>query len=409
MAKATKKANGDGTLSKRLKDGKLVGWKGAVSVGYKADGKPDRRWVSGKTRDEVKAKMTALEGQKRGGMLAKADAPKVADYLDRWLEHISADGKAYGTMRDYRRVVEKRLKPRLGRFKLDKLNVLDVQGCVNGIVQEVSPSEAARALKLLKAALTQARVWQIVPRNVAEDVKAPKVLKVEMKFWEASEASRFLEYALPHRLYAAFYAALTLGLRSGELRGLRWQDVDFTGGWLNVRQKASDQEHGEVVLEATLKTDASKRRIKLEPVILGVLEGHRGRQAAQRQQINAPSESVQARRSRSGLTRVYQEHDLVFPSEIGTPMSGSNLRREFNPLCDGAGVKRIRLHDLRHTAATAMVRRGYPPKLVADILGHTDPAFTLREYAHVWEEQREELAPSAHNLYGYSSETLTLN
>jgi len=409
VAKARKKANGDGTLSKRLKDGKLVGWKGAVSVGYKADGKPDRRWVSGKTRDEVRAKMTALETAKRGGMLAQADSPKLSDYLKRWLEHIEADGKAYGTLRDYRRVVEKRLSPRIGRYKLDKLSVLEVQGCISGIQKEVSPSEAARALKLLKAALTQARVWQIVPRNVAEDVKAPKVVKVEMRFWEATEASRFLEHALSHRMYAAFYTALTLGLRSGELRGLRWQDVDFKGGWLHVRQKASDQESGEVVLENTLKTDASKRRIKLEPVILGVLEGHRARQGAARAAIGAPHPALERRRARTGLTRQWQESDLVFPSEVGSPISGSNLRRDFNDLCDAAGVKRIRLHDLRHTAATAMIRRGYPPKLVADILGHTDPAFTLREYAHVWEEQREELAPSAAHLYGYLSETLALN
>jgi len=405
-----KRANGEGTLSPRKdKSGKVTGWKGAVTVGYLENGREDRRWASGKTQAEVREKLEALKTARNGGMLAAHGVPTVAAYLDDWLSHLEAQGKARNTLSDYRRVIEKRLKPALGKKPLDKLSVLDLERSVSGVVKAVSGSEGQRTLKVMRQALTQAVRWQLIPRNVGEAVTMPRVVKVEMLYWEASEALRFLEHARESRLYALFYTALTLGLRSGELRGLRWQDVDFTGGWMHIRQKANDLEHGEVVLETTLKTDASKRRIKLEAGVMAVFEAHRERLTVTRAQIETPSSTLERRRTRQGIVRVWAEHDLAFPTENGTPFSASNLRRVFNAVCDAAQVKRIRLHDLRHTAATAMIRRGYPPKLVADILGHTDPAFTLREYAHVWEEQREEYAPSAENLYGHSSKVLELS
>ena len=408
MAKATKKANGDGTLSKRLKDGKLVGWKGAVSVGYKADGKPDRRWVSGKTRDEVKAKMTALEGQKRTGTLTAYNAGTVGELLERWIKGVESKGRAKSTLSDYGYSVKK-LTEHLGAVRLDKLSVLEVERTVNVVLEKNGIHEARRVLARLRQALNQAMKWQLIARNLAQLVEMPSPQTRQVAFWEPHEAARFLEHARAHRLYAAFYLALTLGMRSGELRGLRFSDVDFERGWLHIRQQATEDKSGVITLESTLKTENAARSIKLEGGILEVLSSHQKLQQSERYTLEHPHAQLEQRRKRDGITRTYQDMGLVFATEVGTPISSNNFRREFKALCEGAGVKSIRVHDLRHTAATAMIRHGFGARLAADILGHADTRTTLGTYAHVWKEQKEENAPSAAKFCGHSSVETPLN
>lgn len=407
--RSTKRANGEGTISPRLKDGKVVGWRAAAVVGYTSDGTEDRRSVCGKTQADVREKLEAMKSARNGGMLASHSLPTFGEFLDKWLEHLTHRGKAPNTLRDYGYTVSGHLKPLLGKKRLDKLTVLDVEHAVRHAQTTVSASAALRVLTRTRQALAQAVKWQLVPRNVADAVERPKTDKKELVCWESLEAAKYLEHVQLHRLYALFYLALTTGLRSAELRGLRWEDLDFEGGWLSITHNALEDDSGHITISPTTKTSKSARRIRIDAGILKVLKSHQHRQALEREYIEHPREDLERRRERMGIERSYKNTGLVFTTEVGTPISDSNLRRDFNKLCEEAGVRKIRIHDMRHTAASAMIRRNYPPKLVADILGHTDPGFTLRTYAHVWNEQREEFALSAANLYGYAGSRETLN
>ena len=370
----------------------MVGWRAGAVVGYLEDGSKDRRWVSGKTQAEVREKLETLKTARNGGMLAAHGVPTVAKLLTLWLEHTESRGRARNTLKAYQRVVDAHLTPKLGKLRLDKLTVLDCERCVSSVQKGHGAGEAKRTLSYLRTALKQAVRWQLVPRNVGDAVTMPQVTRSSADAWIPSEVLRFLEVAAHHRLSTLFHVALSLGLRSGELRGLRWADLDFKQGWLEVAQNAIG-EGGKVTLSPMLKTDASKRKIKLDPVTLEHLETHRAAQGDEREQAEG----------------AYQDMGLVFASQVGTPLCATNLRRTFNSLIKLAGVRRIRIHDMRHTAATAMIRHGYPPKLVSDILGHTDPAFTLKTYAHIWDEQREEYAPSVRSLYGSQDRNAGLN
>ena len=402
------RANGEGTISPRKKDGKTVGWKGAAVVGYKPDGSEDRRWVSGKTQADVRAKLESLKTARNGGMLAGSGAMTFTEYLDAWLEHLKGKGKAQSTLSDYG-YTALHLKPILGKKRLDKLSVLDIEKAVRATGESISLSAAKRVLTRTRQALGQAVRWQLIPRNVADAVEMPRVPKRALSCWESLEAAKFLEHAQAHRLYALFYLALTTGLRSSELRGLRWSDLELSAGWLSVSHNALEDDKGRMTLSPTTKTDKSARRVRIDAGISNVLLEHQKRQTLEREYIEAPRPDLEKRRERTGVELSYSGLNLVFATELGTLISDSNLRREFIRLCDAVGVPRIRIHDLRHTAASAMIRRGYPPKLVADILGHTDPGFTLRTYAHIWGEQREEFALSAANLYGFSGSSSALN
>jgi integrase len=158
-------------------------------------------------------------------------------------------------------------------------------------------------------------------------------------------------------------------------------DLDLGAGTLTVRHNLVDRV-SEVTLD-TPKTRASRRTLALSPDTVKTLLLRRQAQAVER-----------------GAAARWQEHGMVFPSDEGTLMRPTNLTRTFNALCARAGVPRIRLHDLRHTAASLMIRAGIPPKVVADRLGHTDPGFTLKVYAHVYDEQRREAALPLGTLLG---------
>lgn len=392
-----KRANGEGTLVKRKdKTGKTIGWKGSVTVGTLPDGTLDRRWASGKTQDEVREKLEQLKTERNTGMLTHSNKMTVGTYLEQWLEHVEPNVK-YRTIKDYRRVVRQHIIPRLGAVKLDKLRVLDIERFKQQMLKEYSANACKRALLYLGMALEQAVKWQLVPRNLCSLVDRPRVTRSEMAVWEPHEVTCFLEHAQSHRLYALFELAVTVGMREGELAALKWESVDFEKGWIHVVANTSEDSEGRLVINSTPKTEKGRRKIKVSERTLELLREHRDRQQQERHAVNEPAEKVLKRRK---TEKVYHDMGLVFASTGGTPLNASNIRRAFNQIIETAGVKRIRLHDLRHTAATAMIRNGYPVKIISEILGHEDPAFTLKVYTHVWDEHRHEYAPDPAELFG---------
>lgn len=398
-----RRANGEGTiLARRDEAGRILYWEGAVSVGLTTQGKIDRRWATGPTQAAVREKLEKIKTARDGNTLPSREKFTVADLLKRWIESVEGRNRASNTLSDYRQTARK-LTEALGKKRVDKLSVKDVEEGIGAVCEKYGAKAGVRCLTRLRQALNQAMRWEVIGRNVAQLAQMPTAEKPKVDFWQGSEPARFLEHARSSRLYGVFYLALTLGLRSGELRGLRWADVDLERGWLHVQQQAQEDERGAMVFKSTLKTDGSNRRIRLDRGVVEVLRAHRVRQDAERYALENPHAQLEKRRDRKGIVREWQDLDLVCAANVGTAINDSNFRREFDRLTREAGVKRIRIHDMRHTAATAMIRHGMGVKLVADILGHADIKTTLNRYAHIWDEQRESEAPSASAMYGHGA------
>jgi integrase len=220
-----KRNHSEGTLSKRRnKNGGVIGYKGAVVVGYKLDGKPDRRWVSGKTPDDVRRKMEDLKTARNSGTVWSAERLTIGEYLTKWIEHKKMDGTRPKTISRYEQVVVKQLTPTLGRLRLEKLSPLDVEGALQTIRKGSTAKAARRARGTLSMALNQAVRWRIVPFNVCQGVKLPAIPdneESEARFWSPEDVVLFLEQARPHRLYALFHVGVMTGMRPCELLGLR--------------------------------------------------------------------------------------------------------------------------------------------------------------------------------------------
>ena len=151
-----------------------------------------------------------------------------------------------------------------------------------------------------------------------------------------------------------------------DILNLKWQDVDLEGGNLKVRGTLQRTPGGFTIAEP--KTAQSRRQIELTTAAVEALRRHRTAQAAERLRLGA----------------AWEDNGLVFANEVGRPIEVRNLlRRSFLPLLERAGLPRIRFHDLRHTAATLCLSQGVHPKVVAEMLGHSQISVTLDLYSHV--------------------------
>jgi integrase len=189
--------------------------------------------------------------------------------------------------------------------------------------------------------LGQAVREELIGRNVARLVQPPTPDREEIRPWTAVEARAFLAAALGHRLHALFVVALALGLRRGELLGLRWSDVDFTAGQIRVWQTLQ-RVRGVGLVSGPPKSKRSRRVLTMPAVVVDALRKHRLAQAEDRQA--AGDEWV--------------ETGLVFTTATGRHVEPRNLNTAYGRLLARAGVRAIRFHDLRHTCATLLLANG---------------------------------------------------
>ena len=167
-----------------------------------------------------------------------------------------------------------------------------------------------------------------------------------------------------------YVLALYLGLRRGELLGLRWEDLDLDGGVLEVRR--SLQRVGGRLQPVTPKTRTSRRTVPLVGICVDALRDHVKRQDRDRQLAGS----------------AWVESGYVFTSSAGTPVEPDNLRRSWYPIREAAGLGPIRFHDLRHSCVTLLLELGTPPHIVRDIVGHSDIDVTMTIYAHASLEEK---------------------
>ncbi|GGR61042.1 site-specific integrase [Deinococcus seoulensis] len=368
---------GEGTVRPIRLNGRIVSYRGLASYSDPVTGQRKRRSVSRPTQAEAERALRTLlqtlpETDWRKPRTATCPAlPPAPDpaslhaFLLRWLAYKERDVRP-STYRLYVVALQPVL-PVLGSRPLAEVQVLDIEELVKVLHHERGPQGAGRCLHILRMALRQAVRWQLVPVNVAQDIRKPKTSRRETLVWTPAQAARFLQTAREHRLYPLFVLALSTGMRRGELLALHWGDVDLASRELTIRHNLVKDAAGHYEI-GTPKTDAGHRRILLAEDVTVILREHRKLE------------------SRAG--RAPGPDELMFTAASGNHVQGRHLDRTYQSLTEQAGLPGIRFHDLRHTAASLLIRRGVPPKVVADRLGHADASFTLKVYTHVYDDQR---------------------
>jgi integrase len=326
----------------------------------------------------------------------EADAGVVADdrltvgqFLQRWSTQ-SLPGQVSGTtLDDYTHMIRLHLEPALGRKRLARLTVADVDELWAAKRKAGYKPNTVRIMRaVLRRALAQAEREGLVPRNVAALSQPARLGQPDGRALTVEQAHALLEAARGDRLEAAFLLMLSYGLRRGEVLGLAWSDLDRGRHTLEVRRavrrrKSARDDGGTYLGGATsrvevaeLKTRRSRRVLYLTDQVLEALEFHRVGQDLERRAAGD----------------MWADRGLIFTSLLGTPVDPDNFAKAFVRLCKSAGLGHWHPHEARHSAASVMLAQGVPLEVVSEILGHSSIYITKDVYGHLAEGAKRDAA-----------------
>ncbi|MET7799936.1 tyrosine-type recombinase/integrase [Streptomyces decoyicus] len=365
-AQRKRNPNGAGTITKR-KDGR---YQCAVYV-LQPDGTRARKFAYGKTWAECDAKRRELLTKSDNGIPVPTRSAKLAEWLPYWLDSVVRPRRKPSTYDKYEAHVRLYLVPMLGAKRLESLGVADVRRFLVHLEKKTTAATAKESHRVLRTALTFACREELITRNVAGLVEPPQAKSRELTPWTLDETLDFLAAARKDPLYAAFVLAITMGLRRGELVGLRWGDIDLDQRVLYVRQQT--QRRRGVLYDDDPK-GRRRRAVPLAAMCIAPLRWHRMRH-----------EDAKVRAGEK-----WQEGGYVFATRNGRPVEPRNVYRSFTRVARSAGLRVIRLHDARHGCATILTAAGVAPRVVMEILGHSQISITMDVYTHVVQDTQRE-------------------
>jgi integrase len=398
--KPKRRGNREGSITQRA-DGR---WQGRVSLG---DGR--RKAVYGKTREAVAARVASLLVQVNSGGTTPSGKLTVEAWFLEWIESVKGTVKPR-TWQRYSQLLTAHAIPALGKVALTRLSPERLERLYREKVEAgLSPRTVHHLHVVIGTALEKALKRRKVAQNTARLADPPRIGKYKPRALTPDECKALLEAAAGDKFEALYYLAVYTGARLGELLALSWDHVDPDAATIEIT--GTLQRHpGEGYAIEDTKTERSARTIRLAPAALKALQHHRVRQLAERLKVG----------------RAWARSELVFTTEIGTPVEAPNLRRRsFWPILEKIGlatkittteterrngrdvkVKRttlqplVRFHDLRHSTAMMLLKAGEPITIVSAMLGHARTSTTTDTYGHVLEAMTGSAAGRLQDLLG---------
>ena len=365
-------ANGEGYVSKKLrKDGRYV-------ASYTYNGK--RKYFYGKVRAELKKKMVKILHDIETNSYTEDQNLTFGQWLDEWLQTYAKPGIRISTYNSYELAIRGHIKPALGKFKLQNLKPHQLKKFLNERQENgrldgkggLSPKTIKNIYNVIRKALQQAYMNDMVHKNIADLVTKPKLDKKEVDPLTIPQQKQLEDTCKDYRLGVGIILTLYSGVRLGELLGLMWQDVDLEGRRITIRQTLNrltvhdDPNRKTAIVIGKPKTAKGQREIPLQDFLIPLLRQLKKRQQEERMQFG----------------QEYLNKGFVICNEQGNHIEPRTYQDFFKKMLREAGIPKTNFHTLRHTFATRALETGFDVKVLADILGHADASTTLNKYAH---------------------------
>lgn len=375
-----------GHLEKRSKSS----WTVVIELGRDADGRRRRikRAVKG-PKPLAKQVLRQMLQELDSGTYVEDRGMTLEEFLHRWLEDYCRPKLAPKTFLSYSYLLEKHVLPHLGHAQIAKIRPVDLQGLYSSLLQsgrlDGKGGLSARTVQYVHAVLHKAFDcavrWNLLARNPAAAAEPPRYRRPPVKTLDEEAVAKVLEYCDDLTGRIVRFAVLT-GMRLGEILALRWDDVDWSGGRVELSRSLQKLPRREYELKET-KTEKGRRNVALGRAALATLKEAKRWDAACRLQRGTE----------------FSDMGLVFHRGDGRPLHSSVVYHRLNRAAERAGVGRIRVQDLRHTHASLLLKRGVHPKVVQERLGHSSISLTLDTYSHVAPGLQEAAARSLDGLF----------
>jgi integrase len=349
------------------------------------------RWVRGfKTEKAAQAELTRILRSINDESYVEPTKQNLGEYLLRWLNSAKPN-LAPKTFERYEQLVEVNINPKLGPVKLSKLHPQQLAEFYTWLGTSgnrrtglgLHPQTVLHIHRLLRKALQQAVVWQLRATNPADAVDAPRVPEREMQPIEEERAALLIEAAQNTDMFLPILIGFCTGMRRGEVLALRWADLDLEHARLTVNQSLTQTRAGGIKFKSP-KNKSSRRTMALPMVLIDAFKVHRGKQENTKD-LFGPD---------------YASLDLVLPLPDGSPWPPDRFTDAYTAFARRNGAKGIRFHDLRHTHASELLRRGTPIKTVSARLGHSGSKITIDTYGHLMTGDDEQAAKTVQKVYG---------
>lgn len=387
------RANGEGSIMKRMVNAKQDGWRASLTIGRNDNGSLKRKDFYGKTKKEVQTKMDEYKKQMSLGLLMN-DKITIDQWFFTWLFDFKSKDLAPSTFECYEAVYRLYVKDSdIGNIKLIDLRTAHLQRYYTKLldIDKLDTSNVKRINKTLKTCLKEALKQGYLQKNWCDDVNLPKVKKEDnIKALSKDDQLKLLEALKGIDLELLITFALGTGLRLGEVLGLKWNDIDFKDNTLSVKRSVRriveiqrDGSRNRVLKEVPPKTENSFRTVPIPNSILSKLKSYKKEQ----------NELILS------LGEDYQNNNYIFCNNDGTIMDPKKPNRRLSSVLKSNDIELITFHGLRHTYCTRLFEAGVPPKTVQSLVGHSDIETTMNVYTHVMKETKMEAVDKINSIF----------
>ena len=373
-----------GSIEKRKGDSyKLV-----CVVGYNLQGRPIKKSKTVHcSKREAKIELAKFVADVQKGMYVEGKSLKFTDFVEIWKRDYGSKELAPSTYKRYLGILESRIIPFFGHFRVDKIKPTDIMQFYDLLSKDtqivrrkdnngkktgkpLSPKTILEHHRLLRAMLQKAVYWQMIVSNPAERVQAPKTKKPKRKYYDDEQSkaliSNLMELTEEQFKYkVAIILTIFTGVRLGELMGLEWDDINFREGIVSIN-RSSQYLADKGVFTKTPKTESSIRDVAIPDFVVSLLEDYKYWYDEQKYQYG----------------ELWYDSNRLFVQADGKPMHPSTISKWFEKFVAQIGLPVINFHGLRHTNATLLIAQNIDVSVVAARLGHAQITTTLNFYVH---------------------------
>lgn len=372
-----------GSIEKRGDSYRLV-----CVVGYNLQGRPIKKSKTVHcSKKEAKIELAKFVADVQKGMYIEGKSLKFTDFVEIWKRDYGSKELAPSTYKRYLGILESRIIPFFGHFRVDKIKPTDIMQFYDLLSKDtqivrrkdnngkktgkpLSPKTILEHHRLLRAMLQKAVYWQMIVSNPAERVQAPKTKKPKRKYYDDEQSkaliSNLMELTEEQFKYkVAIILTIFTGVRLGELMGLEWDDIDFRNGIVSIN-RSSQYLADKGVFTKTPKTESSIRDVAIPDFVVSLLEDYKYWYDEQKYQYG----------------ELWYDSNRLFVQADGKPMHPSTISKWFEKFVAQIGLPVINFHGLRHTNATLLIAQNIDVSVVAARLGHAQITTTLNFYVH---------------------------